>query len=102
MGRLVQQPPPARAGRQHPAGGSRSQLPRRPGGTGTRSMTQTKRPPTIPGQFNLFDAGPLDTPTRERVIGDQRRLLAQDDVDSVSSDISPVEDTKRCAMPGLV
>lgn len=51
VGRLVQQPPPARAGRQHPAGGSRSQLLRRSGGTGTRRMTQTKRPPTIPGQF---------------------------------------------------
>src|SRR5690606_25090539 len=50
---------------------------------------------------HLFDAGPLDAPTRERVIGDQRRLLAQDDVDSVSSDIPPVENTKLCEMPRL-
>src|SRR5690606_33929075 len=51
MGRLVQQPPAARADRQRPASGSRSRLLRRPGGAGIHRMTQTKRPPRKPGQF---------------------------------------------------
>ena len=59
MGRLVQQPPPARAHGQHPAGRSRSGLLRQPGGPEDRRLTQTKRPPENPGRFSLDDAGAL-------------------------------------------
>ena len=52
MSRLVQQPPPARTHRQHPASPSRGRLLRKTGGTNrSRRLTQTTQPPANPGRF---------------------------------------------------
>src|SRR5262245_1736566 len=53
MGRLVQQSQAARTDRQHPPGGSRSQLLCSPRGTGYGRVTQTRSPPRFPGRFNF-------------------------------------------------
>src|SRR5690606_20101640 len=52
MGRLVQQPPPARTHRQHPAGRSRGKLLCSHRGPRYGRLTQAKWPPAIPGRFN--------------------------------------------------
>ena len=51
LGRLVQQPPPAGAHRQHPAGRNRGTLLRHAGRASHRGVTQTRRPPANPGRF---------------------------------------------------
>jgi transposase InsO family protein len=53
MGRLVQQSPAALAHRQHPTRRSRSRLLCVAGGNSSRSLTQTKQPPGLPGRFNI-------------------------------------------------
>ena len=57
---LVQQPPAPGADRQHPAGGSRGQLLRQPGGTEDRRLTQMKQPPENPGRFKPISMNRCD------------------------------------------
>ncbi len=51
-GRLVQQPPPARAHRQHPPRRSRSKLLRSSGNTRHGRVTKINQPPANPARFN--------------------------------------------------
>src|SRR5271169_882343 len=82
MGRLVQQPPPARAHRIHPASRSRRPLLRHDGTNRHGGVTQTKRPPANPGRFirnYVIDPASLQVDRRARRVKtdriDTERLL---------------------------
>src|SRR5690606_20599925 len=76
MGRLVQQPAPARANRKHSAGRSRGKILRRTGSTGRGRVTQTKWPPTVPVRFKEL-AATLDKCRVERRHGFHPTAKAQ-------------------------